>query len=162
MSDAKAGRPHMPGYGIAEANEGLGLFDWNWAVERLTSAETYWLATVRPGGQPHVMPVWGVWIDDAFYFSTGSQSQKARNLAQNPRCTICCEVGEDQLMLEGEAVLVNDKQLAKRFGEAYQTKYDFNMEGFDEPFYVVRQKKVFGFTSENGKFTKTATRWVFD
>src|SRR3979409_1479277 len=105
MSEPKASRPHMPGYGIAAANDGKGLFPWSWATERLTKARTYWIATTRSNGQPHVMPVWGVWIDDAFYFSTGQQSRKARNLLQNPRCTICCELGEAQLIIEGQARL---------------------------------------------------------
>ena len=26
---------------------------------------THWLATVRPDGRPHVMPVWTVWVDGA-------------------------------------------------------------------------------------------------
>ena len=162
MIEAKAGRPHMPGYGISGANEGKGLFPWSWATERLTKARTYWIATTRSNGQPHVMPVWGVWIDDAFYFSTGQQSRKARNLVQNPRCTISCELGEDQIIIEGQARLIDDSELRSRFGAAYQTKYDFDMEGFSEPFYAVHPSAVFGFTTADGQFTKTATRWVFD
>src|ERR1041384_6761796 len=111
MSEPKADRPHMPGYGIA---------------------------TARSNGQPHVMPVWGVWIDGAFYFSTGTRSRKARNLVENPRCAISCEVGEDQLIIEGQAQLVDDPEMRRRFGSAYQTKYDFDMEGFNEPFYSVQ------------------------
>jgi general stress protein 26 len=152
----------MPGYGIAASDEGKGLFPWSWATERLTKARTYWIATASSNGQPHVMPVWGVWLDDAFYFSTGNQSRKARNLAANSHCTICCEADEDQLILEGLARLVDDSDLRRRFGEAYQTKYDFDMEGFNEPFYAVHPLRVFGFTTANGQFTKTATRWVFD
>ena len=152
----------MPGYGIAKANEGGGLFQWSWAAERLTNARTYWIATVRSNGQPHVMPVWGIFIDDAFYFSTGNQSRKARNLAENPLSTISCEVGEDQLIIEGEARLVDDPDIRRRFGAAYQAKYDFDMEGFNEPFYSVRPSVVFGFTTSAGQFTKTATRWVFN
>lgn len=161
MSEPKSDRPHMPGYGIAKANEGGGLFPWSWATERLTKARTYWIASVRPDGQPHVMPVWGVFIDDGFYFSNGNQSRKARNLAENPRCAISCEVGEDQLIIEGDARLVDDSEMRRGFGSAYQAKYDFDMEGFNEPFYSVRPSAVFGFTTADGQFTKTATRWVF-
>ena len=162
MSGPKASRPHMPGYGIAEANEGKGLFTWSWATEHLTTARTYWIATTGATGQPHVMPVWGVWLDDEFYFSTGNQSRKARNLVENPRCSICCELGEDQVILEGVAELMDSSELARRFAEAYQAKYDWDMEGFNEPFYAVHPSAVFGFTTGDGQFTKTATRWVFD
>jgi len=162
MSEPKASRPHMPGYGILDADKGKGLLPWNWATERLAKARTYWIATASSNGQPHVMPVWGVWIDDALYFSTGNQSRKARNLAANSHCTICCEVDKDQTVLEGLARLVDDSDLRRRFSEAYQTKYDFDMEGFNEPFYAVHPSRVFGFTTADGQFTKTATRWVFD
>jgi hypothetical protein len=36
---------------------------------------THWLATVRPDGRPHVMPVWAIWVDDAFYFVTGTTTR---------------------------------------------------------------------------------------
>ena len=31
--------------------------DWPAAVARLTSAEVFWLTTVRPDGRPHVTPL---------------------------------------------------------------------------------------------------------
>jgi hypothetical protein len=37
------------------------------------------------------MPVWGVWMEEAFYFSCGQASRKARNLALNPACVVGCE-----------------------------------------------------------------------
>ena len=74
----------MPGYGISDSAE--GILPWSWAAERLSQAHNYFVATARPDGRPHVMPVWGLWLDDAFYFSTGASSRKARNLAANPRC----------------------------------------------------------------------------
>lgn len=103
MTEPKASRPHMPGYGILDAESAKGLLPWNWATDRLTKAHTYWVATTRPDGAPHVMPVWGVWLNDTFSFSTGNQSRKARNLAENPRCVIACELNQDQIMVEGVA-----------------------------------------------------------
>jgi hypothetical protein len=62
----------MPGYGMQRADEGTGLLPWSWAVERLTASHDYWLATTWLGkGSPHVMPVWGVWWEDALWFSSG-------------------------------------------------------------------------------------------
>lgn len=107
------------------------------------------------------MPVWGVWLDDAFYFSTGTQSRKARNLVVNSKCVICCELGEDQVVLEGEARLMEDAELRLQFARAYQAKYNWDTEGFDEPFYAVRPAAVFGFSTAPGDFVATATRWSF-
>lgn len=43
------------------------------------------LATVRPDGRPHVVPVWFCLDGDLLVFSTSSASVKARNLLANPR-----------------------------------------------------------------------------
>jgi nitroimidazol reductase NimA-like FMN-containing flavoprotein (pyridoxamine 5'-phosphate oxidase superfamily) len=169
MSTPKASRPYMPGYGIAPAKGGLGLLPWRWAKERLERGRTYFISTAAPDAKPHVMPVWGVWFSDAFFFSTGNQSRKARNLAANPRCSIVTEIGskkkkpkkddiKDSLIVEGVAERVSDPRTVKKFSALYQDKYSWDMEGFDEPIYRVRPSRVFGFTS---KFDQTATRWTF-
>jgi hypothetical protein len=162
MPEARASRPHMPGYGILDADKGKGLLPWSWATERLANAHTYWVATTRLDGAPHVMPVWGVWLDDTFCFSTGDQSRKARNLAANPRCVISCEVSEAQIILEGVAEVMIGSELNRRFADAYGPKYEWDMEGFNEPVYAVRAAVVFGFTTTAGEFTSTATRWTFE
>src|SRR5213078_895996 len=77
MRQPRASRPHMHGYGILDADSGKGLLPWTWATERLAKARNYWVSTSRPDGNPHLMPVWGIWLDDAFCFSTGTKSRKA-------------------------------------------------------------------------------------
>lgn len=62
------------------------LLPWSWAECRLLEARNYWIATTRPDGRPHTRPVWGVWEDGAFYFSTGSLA--AENLRHSPELTI--------------------------------------------------------------------------
>jgi hypothetical protein len=49
----KAGRPHMPGYGIKD--DGDKLLPWSWAAEQLAKSRNYWLTTVRPDGKPHTV-----------------------------------------------------------------------------------------------------------
>lgn len=49
---------------------------------------TSWLATVNPDASPHVTAVGALWVDGAFWFQTGPDTRKARNLAANPRCSI--------------------------------------------------------------------------
>ena len=75
-----ASRPYMPGYGVEPPDGGMGLLPWSWAEERLIASHEYWLATVRPDGRPHLMPVWGVWSDGSLWFSSSEGSRKARNL----------------------------------------------------------------------------------
>jgi nitroimidazol reductase NimA-like FMN-containing flavoprotein (pyridoxamine 5'-phosphate oxidase superfamily) len=157
----------MPGYGIQESKS--GLLKWKWATDRLAAGLTYWLATARPDGRPHVMPVWGIWMDSAFYFSTGDQSRKARNLVADARCSVTTEIDpprrpkkgqiKDALIIEGTAEKLTDQRLIRKFAKLYGAKYAWDMEGFKEPVYRVRPKTVFGFTTE---FTESATRWTFD
>jgi pyridoxamine 5'-phosphate oxidase-like protein len=158
----KASRPHMPGYGIMDADKGSGLLPWSWATQRLEKAKTYWISSTRPDGRPHTMPVWGVWLDTIFCFSTGKDSRKARNLALNPNCVTSCEVGDVAIILEGVAELVSDPGLRKSFASVYGSKYNWDTEGFDEPVYVVRPSVAFAFSCAPGEFTASATRWTFE
>jgi len=155
----RAGRPHIPGYGIVGEKEGRGLLPWSWAEERLSGAHTYWLATTRPDGRPHVMPVWGLWWHGAFYFSTGENTVKAQNLAANPHCVVCPARGDEAVILEGTVELLPASPRLQVLWEAYQKKYAWDMKG--SPFYAVRPRSVFGFIEKDDLFTKTATRWLF-
>ena len=153
----------MPGYDLPKSTK--GLLSWKWAEQRLRRSRNYWLATVRPEGRPHVMPVWGLWLDGVFYFSTGRQSRKSRNLEENARCVICTEKTEEAVILEGVAREVPGRSLRQKFLALYERKYGWDMSSFKEdilslkePIYAVYPLVVFGLT-EN---LKNATRWTFD
>ena len=90
---------------------------------RLEEAGTYWLATARPDGRPHVMLVLGVWVDGALCFSAGEASRKGRKLARDPRCAITADSRALELVVEGEAAKVSDKATPHRVAEAYASKY---------------------------------------
>jgi PPOX class probable F420-dependent enzyme len=160
-TEPKAGRPHMPGYGISTARK--GLLPWSWAVERLAANRNYFVATTRPDGAPHVAPVWGVWLDNQLLFSTSGTSRKARNITADPRCVITTERADEVVIVEGVAETAKDGPLLKRFVAAYKEKYDWDMETGTEsgPIYAVRPSKVFGFIEHSDQFPTTATRWTF-
>ncbi len=167
-TEPRASRPYMPGYGILDANAGRGLLPWSWASERLAKARNFWIATTRPDGRPHVMPVWGVWLDDTFYFSTGPQSRKAQNLATNPQCTVGAEPADEPVIVEGVAQRVADPLLLKRVADVYSQKYQWKIKptedgvrdehGNSGPVFAVHPRVVFGFEDLIG----SATRWTFD
>jgi pyridoxine/pyridoxamine 5'-phosphate oxidase len=97
---------------------------WSWAVERLKKSRQYWMATTRPDGTPHLMIIWGLWFDDSFWFSTGSASRKARNLAANPKCAIGTDDAAKAVILEGAVELVDPKHAEyEQFTKAYEKKY---------------------------------------
>lgn len=100
---------------------------WAEARKRLETPErdrTYWLATVRPDGRPHVMPILGLWQDGASYFITGETTRKGRNLAVNPRCVMTVSIQSLpalDVIVEGDAVKVIDETKVRRVADAYAT-----------------------------------------
>jgi pyridoxine/pyridoxamine 5'-phosphate oxidase len=61
---------------------------WAEAWRRLEEGGWAWLATVRPDGRPHVVPLLVVGVDDAVAFVANGDTRKARNLARDPRCVL--------------------------------------------------------------------------
>src|SRR5437762_3294087 len=93
------------------------LLPWSWAETRLTAARSYWIASTRPDGRPHARPVWGVWQDGAFYFSTGSLA--AGNLARDPHLTVHLDSGAEVVIIEGTATERDERDLTSRLAVAY-------------------------------------------
>jgi nitroimidazol reductase NimA-like FMN-containing flavoprotein (pyridoxamine 5'-phosphate oxidase superfamily) len=157
-SKPKADRPFAPGYGIVGPEDGKGLLRWAWVTRKMNRCRTFWLATIHAGnGNPHVMPVWGVWLDDAFFFSTGRKSRKGQNLSANPACTITNDHGEEAVIVEGLATPVEDAAALKRIAIAYKKKYKMDPRSMGEPIFRVTPRRVFGLVEKT--FPQTATRW---
>ena len=161
MSDPSPSRPHMPGYGITAAGEDEGLLPWSWAVERLSGAHNYWLATGRREGAPHLTAVWGVWLNDAFYFSCASNSRKARNLSENAACAVSTEQADEAVIIEGLATEVGGEATLQQFKAAYDTKYNWEIDVGQGGIFVVQPRVAFAFIEDPGKFQSSATRWTF-
>jgi nitroimidazol reductase NimA-like FMN-containing flavoprotein (pyridoxamine 5'-phosphate oxidase superfamily) len=124
----------------------------------MTECRTFWLATIHAGtGQPHVMPVWGVWLDDAFCFSTGRKSRKGQNLAADSACTVSNDDGKEAVIVEGAAAEVKDREALKRIAVAYKKKYKMDPRSMREPIFRVQPSRVFGFVEKT--FPQSATRW---
>jgi hypothetical protein len=95
-------RPVFPaGYGLPATTE--GMLSWSGVEARLVPAIAYWMATVRPDGRPHVVPRWGVWLDDRFWYDGSPETVHARNLAANPACSLHLENGTQAVIVEGES-----------------------------------------------------------
>jgi PPOX class probable F420-dependent enzyme len=152
----------MPGYGIADSDGGRALLPWSWAVERLTGSHDYWLATVRPDGRPHVMPVWGLWDDGALWFSSALASRKARNLAADPRCTATTDDARRPVVVEGAAARMRDPSAIERFTAGINAKYgtDYGVDFYDPDVngcYRIRPAWVFAL--DDDAFVESPTRW---
>jgi Pyridoxamine 5'-phosphate oxidase len=154
----------MPGYGLPEGTK--GLLSWRWAEDRLKKSHNYWITTVKPDRSPHVMVVWGLWLNGRFLFSTGRQSRKARNLSGNQHCAVATELAHEAVILEGVAEETHDVALRRMFLKLYESKYHYDMSAFEEgilsleePIYAVRPRAAFGL--DERKSLPAATRWTF-
>lgn len=160
----KATRPAIPGYGLPKNKK--GLLPWKWAEDRLKKSRQYWIATTRSDGRPHVMIVWALWMDGVLYFSTGKQSVKARNLAQNQNCVMSTEKANEAVILEGVVETERDVRRIREFIRMYEKKYKWKlgkmadaMLALEDPVFFLRAKVGFGLWEK--KFASTATRWLF-
>lgn len=115
-------RPTFPaGYGLPD--DDTGLLEWAAVERRLVDSKHYWLATVRPDGRPHVIPRWGVWVDQCFYYDGSPTTRHARNAEENPATTLNLENGWEAVILEGTSVATRADggtgELGARLAEAF-------------------------------------------
>jgi general stress protein 26 len=62
------------------------------------------VATVGPGGAPHVAPLWFVWPGDAIYLSTRVGSTTWLNVEVDPRVAVLLDRGRDWAELAGAQI----------------------------------------------------------
>lgn len=110
---------------------GAPIIPWSRVRERLEEGftqapetggpgrHTSWLATMRPDGRPHVMPLGVLWEDGAFYFNAGPTTRKAKNLARNPSCVITVATHDFDLVIEGEATKVTDEARLRHIADLF-------------------------------------------
>jgi hypothetical protein len=135
---------------------------------------TFFLATCRPDGRPHVAGVGVLWHDGDLYFTSGPGTRKARNLAANPACTISVGLAGIDLVLDGEATRVTDPSTLEQVaalcrdtgwpaevdGDAFTAPYSAPSAG-PPPWHLYR------FTAHTAVGVATAepygaTRWRFE
>jgi nitroimidazol reductase NimA-like FMN-containing flavoprotein (pyridoxamine 5'-phosphate oxidase superfamily) len=162
MNEPRVDRPHVPGYGIPRSIK--GVLPWSWAVERLEAAEIYWLATVGADGMPHLIPIWGAWVDGRWYVE-GGPTRWQRNLRANPGLAIHVEsAGGEVVIIEGRAVEVvaPPSELAERIlaGYAkYKPGYDADAANWTQGgLWELRPMRAYAWTT----FPDDMTRYRFE
>lgn len=161
---------------IVELNRGFSQPDatappWTDVVEVLSRSEMFWLSTVRRDGRPHVTPLPAIWLDGTLHFCTGSEEQKTRNLASDPRCVLTTGTNELRsgldVVVEGTAVRVTDQARLRQLAALWKSKLDWDFEVGEDAFrdldgrtglvYGVAPAKVLAF----GKGVYSQTRYRF-
>jgi hypothetical protein len=147
------------GYGIKP--DGKGLIAWNDVCAKLAKSHNYWVATSRPDGRPHSMPIWGIWLDGALIFGTDRNSRKARNLQSQPIAIVHLESGNDAVILECAAREVTDPSEIATIDALYVKKYKMKLTEAPGVPYIVAMKPRVAFAWQERDFPVSATRWKF-
>ena len=73
-------------------------------AEFIDHSRTATMATVSPGGRPHLVAMWYALLDGEIWFETKAKSQKAVNLRRDPTMTVMIEDGDTYGTLRGVAI----------------------------------------------------------
>lgn len=165
MREPKRSHPYWPD-ALQNAPAGTdALKPWSWARERLEKSHNYWISTTRPDGHSHLMLVWGIWWEDAFWFTTGRRTRKAKNLAAAPNCAIGTEMADEAVIVEGTAEESSDRAIWKQVVDLYNRKYGGDvgplLETSGSALFRVEPRAAFAQDEHAENFAEAVTRWTF-
>jgi len=163
MNTPRITRPTFPkGY----VDRPTAILTWDWVAAQLTESKNYWLCSVRPNGKPHVVPRWGAFVEDKFYYDGSPETRHARNIMENPHVSLHLESGSEAIILEGTSAPTGkpSPELGKKLSQAYRKKY--KEEGYaPKPnqwdkggLYVFTPRQCIAWST----FTKDPTKFVFE
>jgi general stress protein 26 len=141
------------------------LLAWDEVTERIAGARNYWLATLRPGGLPHLRPVDGVFVDDVLCFGGSPATRWVQHLHHQPAASASLPDDDHAVILEGQAELVEDPAdpLAIAQAPANRAKYPQYFSGAEptpfHPFWCLRPARVYAWSLTG--FPARATRFDF-
>jgi len=162
MNPPKITRPKFPkGY----VEKPTSYLTWDWVVAQLTESKHYWLCSVRPNQHPHVVPRWGVFVDNKFYYDGSPETRHARNIMENPHITLNLESGGQAIIMEGISGPAGkpSSELGKKLSEAYKKYKGFGYapkpNSWDEGgLYVFTPRQCIAWSN----FTENPTKFVFE
>lgn len=95
-------------------------------IDKLIEQKNIWLASVRPDGRPHLIPVWFVWHQERIYLCIEPASVKARNISGNPSVALALEDGSSPVICEGTASVV-PAPWSTAITELFNSKYGWEI-----------------------------------
>ena len=101
---------------------GHGPVEWSRVLAQLEAGETkgsYFLATTRSDGAPHMTGIGALWSGGKFYIVSGVATRKSRNIARDNRCALAVSLPDIDLVVEGTAERVTDAATLTRVAALY-------------------------------------------
>jgi nitroimidazol reductase NimA-like FMN-containing flavoprotein (pyridoxamine 5'-phosphate oxidase superfamily) len=129
----------------ASTSEHADEFQLTWAdaEQALESAEMYWITSLD-NGEPHTVPVIGVWWEGAWYSCNPRAERKYANLTANPVCQVltgCSRLNAGlDVVVHGRAEEMPELADRLRYGRHMAEKYPepWRFEGTEEGMWVYR------------------------
>jgi len=90
---------------------------------------TLQVASIGPGGYPHLVAMWYVIIDGKIHFTTFGKSQKVINLRRDPKISVMLESGKGYaelrgLVIEGTGTILEDTPFTAKVMGMVGQKYN--------------------------------------
>ena len=107
----------------------------------IDQSRTCTMATVGPGGMPHLVAMWYAWLDGHIWLESKAKAQKIVNLRRDDRLSVMIEAGNTYeslrgVTLEGRGVVVDDPDELWNVGvnvwERYEGPYSEDCRPFVE------------------------------
>lgn len=135
---------------------------WDVVRTSLAEARQYWLATVRSGNRPHVVPLDGFWLDDVWYYGGSPDTVHARSVLANPHAALHLPDPWKVVIVEGDVRRVQPgDQGAQQLADLANAKYpEYGIEFTANTYAEVSAlfpRRALAWTS----FPRDATRFTF-
>ena len=159
-------KPNLPDYSNRIPKNGFKTLTMEEITYKIQNSRNYWIATCM-NNKPHSFPIWGIWFDNQFCFSTGPNAKKAKNLVHNNLCTITTENASQPVIIEGIAFRERDHSVLSKIVDIYYKKYNWQFHVTDEmlyddvgnggPVFIIKPTTIFSWN----EFPSTFSKWVF-
>ncbi len=110
----------------------------------IRETEDVWLATVRPTGAPHLVPIWAILVGEVIYMATPPKSQKVRNVLASSGAVLALPDTQNVLIMEGKSHGLEQSAPAGVL-ERFEEKYAWSLVAGEEwilldfvPYKVIR------------------------
>lgn len=135
--------------------------EWAGVRGQLELAERYWIATTRPDGRPHVVPVDGIWMEELWYYGGSDKTVHQRAVSANPHVVMHLEDAMRAVIVEGEVrVTEPSESLAARLVASSRKKYGYapTKSEYQKGVMTLFPSRVLAWTT----FPTDATRFRFE
>lgn len=152
------------------------VLPWELGLEHLDLGRVYWSTVHGSDGAAHVRPVFAVVEDGMLYTTSSADARKFQFVLADPRSVLATSTEGMDLVYEGIATPVRDRDVIEAIAECYRSKYGWPVTataaGFDAPFGApsagvppyrvieVRPTAVYGFGTDE-RWARRSTRWDF-